>query len=87
MLTSQHLFKGESIAHILADVLRAPLDLDKLPKETPRSVRDLLKRCLDRNVKSRLRDIGEARIAIQNTGKEPADRVTLPMSRFGWMPS
>ena len=71
MLVGQRMFTGSTVAHILADVLRAPVDLDKLPKETPRAVRDLLKRCLERDVKTRLRDIGEARIVIQNLGKEP----------------
>ena len=70
MLTGQRLFTGDSIAHILADVLRAPIDFTKLPQETPRAIRNLLKRCLDRNVKTRLQAIGEARIAIQNTGKD-----------------
>jgi serine/threonine-protein kinase len=71
MLSGERLFDGETISHTLADVLRAPIDFDKLPKETPRTIRDLLRRCLDRNVKNRLRDIGEARVAIQNLGKEP----------------
>jgi serine/threonine protein kinase len=71
MLVGQRMFTGSTVAHILADVLRAAVDLDKLPKETPRAVRDLLKCCLDRDVKTRLRDIGEARIVIQNLGNEP----------------
>lgn len=71
MLVGQRMFTGSTVAHILADVLRAPVDLDKLPKETPRAARDLLKRCLVRDVKTRLRDAGEARIAIQNLGREP----------------
>src|ERR1700680_3435416 len=35
MLTGQRLFSGDTIAHILADVLRAPIDFDKLPKTPP----------------------------------------------------
>jgi Tol biopolymer transport system component len=87
MLAGQRLFTGDSIAHILADVLRASIDFDKLPKETSREIRDLLKRCLDRDVKTRLRDIGEARIAIQNVGKEPevAATAAAPALRFGWL--
>src|SRR3984957_2729833 len=72
MLTGQHLFTGETVSHTLADVLRAPIEFDKLPKETPNSIRDLLRRCLDRDVKSRLRDIGEARVVI---GRYLADPV------------
>src|SRR5271165_2867266 len=63
-LTGRRLFNGETISHTLADVLRGPIDFDKLPRETPPVIRGLLRRCLDRNVKNRLRDIGEARVAI-----------------------
>src|SRR5204863_1944827 len=58
MLSGERLFAGETIAHTLADVLRAPIDVGKLPKETPRVVRTVVTRCLDRDVKTRLRDIG-----------------------------
>ena len=63
-LAGRRLFEGETVSHTLADVLRGPIDFDKLPRETPPAIRGLLRRCLDRNVKNRLRDIGEARIAI-----------------------
>src|SRR5579863_1021442 len=69
MLTGRRLFDGETISHTLADVLRGPIDFDKLPRETPPAVRGLLRRCLDRNVKNRLRDIGEARIVLENAGE------------------
>ncbi|HVO97400.1 MAG TPA: serine/threonine-protein kinase [Bryobacteraceae bacterium] len=64
MLTGHRLFGGDSIAQTLAEVLRGPIDLDQLPRETPPGIRALLRRCLDRDVKRRLRDIGEATIAI-----------------------
>ena len=70
MLSGRNLFEGETISHTLADVLRAPIDLAKLPAGTPAKIRDLLKRCLERNVKNRLRDIGDARIIIEEA--EPA---------------
>lgn len=90
MLCGQPMFTGSSVAHILADVLRAPIDLDRLPKETPRALRELLKRCLDRDVKTRLRDIGEARVAILNLGKdaelaESAGVVAPARSRRPWV--
>ena len=64
MLAGHRLFDGETISHTLADVLRAPIDLSPLPADTPPFVRELLRRCLDRNPATRLRDIGEARIAL-----------------------
>jgi serine/threonine protein kinase len=65
MLTGKRLFAGgETVAHTVADVLRAEIDFTRLPVATPAAIRELLRRCLDRDVKTRLRDIGEARVAI-----------------------
>jgi Tol biopolymer transport system component len=66
MLTGKRLFDAETISHTLADVLRSPINFDKLPAEGPRSIRGLLQRCLERNARNRLRDIGEARIVLEN---------------------
>ena len=66
LLTGQRLFEGETVSHTLADVLRAA-STSTLPADTPEAIRDLLRRCLDRDVKGRLRDIGEARIAIEES--------------------
>ena len=65
LLTGHRLFEGETVTQTLAEVLRGPIDFDRLPRETPAAIRVLLRRCLDRNAKNRLRDIGEARIAIE----------------------
>jgi serine/threonine protein kinase/Tol biopolymer transport system component len=72
MLVGKPLFAGETIAHTLADVLRAHIDVAQLPVATPAAVRQLLHRCLARDVKQRLRDIGEARIALEGI-KESID--------------
>jgi len=73
MLTGRVLFGGETVSHTLADVLRAEIDFKKLPAGTPPAICDLLRRCLDRDVKNRLRDIGEARIAIDRFLAHPVD--------------
>ncbi|HKI85474.1 MAG TPA: serine/threonine-protein kinase, partial [Thermoanaerobaculia bacterium] len=65
MLTGAKLFAGDSVPETLADVLKGGIDLEKLPDQTPWTIRRLLTRCLERNPKQRLRDIGEARIAIE----------------------
>jgi serine/threonine-protein kinase len=84
ILTGQRLFQGDSVAHVLADVLRGPIDLDKLPKETPRRIRSLMKRCLDRDLRTRLRDIREARVAIEATDDEP-EQVKVPPAGRSWI--
>jgi hypothetical protein len=64
MLAGGRLFAGDSVPDTLADVLRREIDFGVLPAETPPALRKLLRRCLERNPKSRLRDIGEARLLI-----------------------
>ncbi|HEX6850929.1 MAG TPA: protein kinase [Candidatus Polarisedimenticolaceae bacterium] len=71
MLTGKRLFEGETVSDTLAAVLRAPVEYDSIPPSVPPSLRRLIARCLDRDPKKRLRDIGEARILLENVGKEP----------------
>jgi len=72
MLSGKRLFAGETVSHTLADVLRAPIAMDDLPPSTPRAIRRLIERCLDRDPRHRLRDIGEARVAIEDALAHPA---------------
>ena len=65
MLTGKQLYTGETVSETLAAVLLKDPDLSKLPSTTPAGIRRLLRRCLDKDPRSRLRDIGEARIAIE----------------------
>ncbi len=67
-LAGARLFAGETVSDTLAAVLRHEISFDALPPATPPSVRSLLARCLDRDPKNRLRDIGEARIALEVAG-------------------
>jgi serine/threonine protein kinase len=92
MVSGQRLFAGETVSHTLADVLRAEVDPQKLPAGTPPRIRELLARCLDRGVKHRLRDIGEARIALEHFRREPpaatppAPESLPPARRAGYLP-
>jgi hypothetical protein len=63
-------FSGESVTDILAGVLRAEPDWSALPAATPLRIRNLLRRCLERDRKQRLQAIGEARIAIDAPEQE-----------------
>src|SRR6266852_4453211 len=65
LLTGKPTFHGEDVTDILAAVVRAEPDWQALPDATPLKVRDLLRRCLQKDKNLRLRDAGDARIEIQ----------------------
>ena len=64
MLAGRKIYSRKTTLETLAAVAKDEPPWDELPTETPASVLWLLRRCLDRDAKNRLRDIGEARIAI-----------------------
>jgi Tol biopolymer transport system component len=74
LLAGQPLFAGETVSDVLAAVLTREPDWRALPVATPASVRRLLERCLERDPKRRLRDIGEARIALSEPALAQAQR-------------
>lgn len=65
MLTGKMTFSGETVTDILAEVIKTDPDWAKLPSATPSHIRVLLKRCLQKDSRQRLRDIGDARISIE----------------------
>jgi Tol biopolymer transport system component len=67
LLAGRKAFEGETISDTLAAVLRADVDWSALPPDTPASVRRVLKRCLDRDLKTRFHDVADARIAMDET--------------------
>jgi serine/threonine protein kinase/Tol biopolymer transport system component len=64
MLTGRAAFADETISDTLARVLDRDVDWHRLPASTPRRVRDVLRRCLHKDVNRRLRDIGDARLEL-----------------------
>jgi len=82
MLAGIRPFRGEDISDLLVAVLSKDVDLAALPTATPGALLALMGRCLDRNPKTRLRDIGEARIEIGRIEagapeRAASDRATL----------
>jgi len=65
MLTGERLFAEGSVVDTLSAVMRKEIDLGRLPATIPPRLRDLVRRCLERDPKRRLRDIGDARIALE----------------------
>jgi Tol biopolymer transport system component len=65
MMTGKHTFSGETATDTLASVINEGPDWSQLPPESPARVRMLLQRCLQKDPKQRLRDIGDARISLE----------------------
>jgi serine/threonine protein kinase/Tol biopolymer transport system component len=93
MLTGKQAFFGDTVSDTLAAVLRAEPEWSLLPKDTPRAIVKLLKRCLEKDPRQRLRDIGEARIVIEavergvedETATSAAAATPAPAQR-AWLP-
>ncbi len=67
MLSGKQPFEGETISDLLAAVIRGEPEWTDLPEKTPPAIKKLIRRCLVKDPKQRLRDIGDARIAIEET--------------------
>ncbi len=81
MLTGKLLFAGDTVSDTLAAVLRETPDLEALPAQTPRAIKRLIARCLDKDPRRRLRDIGEARIVLEDVRSGVArDEAATPAS-------
>ncbi len=63
MLTGRQVFAGETVSHVLAAVLKDEPDWAALPPDTPASIRRLLRRCLEKDRKRRLRIGGRRRVS------------------------
>jgi serine/threonine-protein kinase len=70
-LTSRRAFAGETVSDTIAGILEREPDWSLLPPETPPAIRRLLQRCLQKDPYRRLRDIGDARLEID-------DAIALP---------
>jgi Tol biopolymer transport system component len=71
MLTGEPLFQGDSVVDTISAVMRQPIDLARLPAATPVRVRELLRRCLERQPKNRLHDIADARLELDEAIAHP----------------
>jgi serine/threonine-protein kinase len=72
LLTGRRAFTGEGVSDTLAHVLMKEPDWTALPANTPASIRQLLRRCLEKDPKRRLHDIADVRIEIDETIAAPA---------------
>jgi serine/threonine protein kinase len=67
MLTGHRMFDGETVSDSLAAVLTKEANFEKIPSSTPIGVLRLLKRCLQRDPRRRLRDIADAQADLDSS--------------------
>jgi hypothetical protein len=64
-LTGRKAFEGETVSDTIARILEREPAWSELPGQTPPSARHLLERCLEKESRKRLRDIGDARLELE----------------------
>jgi hypothetical protein len=72
MLAGYRPFPGETASEVIAAILEREPDWTKLPAATPVSLRHVLLRCLEKDPKDRLRDIGDARLDLEEAQAGPS---------------
>jgi serine/threonine-protein kinase len=82
MLTGRRLFEGETISDVLAGVLTKEPEWERVPQKARR----MLRRCLEKDPKRRLRDIGDAWELLEDAQPLPTGRasVTGGSARVAW---
>lgn len=80
MLTGTRPFAGEDVTDTLAAIVRADPDWSALPADTPPAVRTLLRRCLVKDRRERLPDIGAARLELRDA--QTAGVVAVPTAQI-----
>ena len=88
MLTGRRPFDGEDVTDTLAAIVRADPDWTALPADTPPAIRRLLRRCLEKDRRERLPDIGAARLELKDARTAgPTDpAAALPVPRRAILP-
>src|SRR5437879_4178566 len=89
MLTGREAFGGEDVPDIVSRVLQREPDWSALPPDVSPQIAAVLRRCLEKDVKKRRRDMGDVRIDIEQALKEPAPgamaQAPARSSRLAWI--
>jgi serine/threonine-protein kinase len=89
-LTGRKTFEGETVSDTIARILEREPAWESLPAGTPPRVRDLLRRCLEKDLKKRQRDIGDVRIeleeilALRSSAMRTAEHAPMAMPPPVW---
>jgi serine/threonine protein kinase len=81
LVSGKRLFEGDDVGEILAKVIRDEPDLSDVPAQ----VLPLLKRCLEKDPKKRLRDIGDMEWLLANAPTPASSTVASRLGRLPWI--
>ena len=90
MLSAVRAFGGEDVSDTLAEILKGEPDWRRVPKATSSGVRRLLRRCLEKDPRRRLRDMGDVAIELEDGtleregAGEHAGTRSRRLERVGW---
>ena len=85
LVTGSRLFAGETVSDTIAAVLRQDIPWDRLPASTPPGLRRLLRHCLDRDPRNRMKDAGD--IGSRSMISSPAGRGSDHIGRRARLPA
>jgi serine/threonine-protein kinase len=83
MLTGRMAFSGDTVTDILAKILEREPDWGSLPPNTPPRVLRVLRRCLTKKVNERQRDVGDARIEMDDESRDSEAAATQTQAAPG----
>ncbi len=84
LLSGKPAFEGETVTDVLSAIVSKEPDWSLLPGSTPPHLRALIERCLAKEPRARLRDIGEARIAVGLPSTTQAPTLAASKGAFSW---
>jgi Tol biopolymer transport system component len=85
MLARRRAFAGETTSDTIVAILEREPDWTLLPPSTPAHIVRLLKRCLEKDPKKRVRDIGDARAELDDATRPPVDAESPPQRQRAWL--
>jgi Tol biopolymer transport system component len=85
MLAGRKPFAGATTSDVIAAILQGAPDWSGLPRGLPRPLIRLLRRCLEKDAKRRLRDMGDAQLELEEAGNPAEPEAPQPTAgRWGW---
>jgi Tol biopolymer transport system component/tRNA A-37 threonylcarbamoyl transferase component Bud32 len=91
MLTARRAFDADTMPDLIAAIVTREPDWSRLPAASPPRAREVMRRCLQKDVRSRLRDIGDARLLLDDLdagGEAPVSPPAVPArgrERLAWV--